>query len=163
MSSNFIFLIRVLNVFSLWLDSLIFPAYFGGLSILAILLHLFFTSKPVTSVFSLLFGIKTVDPINDAPENASPAATGGLLACIHQHITSLGGVYVFMLRVARFVSCLVLLALAVASLVLEQRSNLPSDLEEEYKHYFPLTDDEWLQVAICMTYVINCPGSSFVD
>ncbi|KAJ7931122.1 hypothetical protein B0H13DRAFT_2228071 [Mycena leptocephala] len=91
---------------SFWSEiTLIIPFYVGTASIVTLLLHLFWVSRPGLKLRTQYFKTVTTEP-EYAPEAHS----------IAEHVESHGGITIFSFKAARLVGCLVLLSLSIVSL-----------------------------------------------
>ena len=151
------------TVFSVWSDSLVFPAYFATISVLTALLYLISNIRLVRNAFDRLFISEQVDHETSILHDPLSSATGGgLCSNIYQHAKSLGGFGIFVFRLTRLLSCLVLLILEVILLLFEKHDWRFTSYGEywlpRYHNVLPsmFTYKEWLHVAMCITYVIYC-------
>jgi hypothetical protein len=146
-----------------------FPAYFASVSALAFLFTLMSSTKPVRNALSCLFDTKAQDQESSASPRTNESSSVDLWLRLHNHARSLGGVGIFLFRISRVVSCLTLLVFAALSLVLEKQDN--SDVLSASNSYSQhriirynagsrssFTSEEWLRMAMCLTYVIVNPG-----
>ncbi|KAJ7497652.1 hypothetical protein FB451DRAFT_240230 [Mycena latifolia] len=126
---------------SLWSDTVFIPLYVGTASIVTLLLHLLWASKPVLKLRASYFKHVPLEP-EDAPNIHSLAV----------HIEKDGGITIFAFKVARLVGCLALLSVSISSLA--------SDSEEGNKETGTFAPLAWgsenphgsMQAAMCATY-----------
>ncbi|KAJ7094121.1 P-loop containing nucleoside triphosphate hydrolase protein [Mycena epipterygia] len=121
--------------FSVWSDALLFPLYVGTASMITLLLHLLWSSKPILKFRATYFKTTLQDP-GYTPEAQSVAT----------HIEKHGGKTIFAFKVARLAGCLKLLVFSIFSLA--------SD-DPNAKTFAPWeTDDprKSLHAAMCATY-----------
>ncbi|KAJ7141418.1 hypothetical protein C8R44DRAFT_763397 [Mycena epipterygia] len=122
---------------SLWSDTLIFPLYIATASIVTLLLHLLWSSKPVLKLRVSYFKTTEQEP-EDMTETYSVAV----------HIEKHGGKTIFAFKAARLAGCLELLALSIFSLVSDREDGqetgtfAPSDTSPRGT----------LHAALCVTY-----------
>lgn len=96
---------------SFWSESsLHIPLYVGAASIVTLLLHLFWASRPGLKLRAQYFKTVPTEP-EYAPEAHS----------IAEHVASHGGTTIFLFKTARLVGCLVLLSLSIVSLASEEQ------------------------------------------
>lgn len=92
----------------------------------------------------------------------------GIVNDIKAHITSLGGLTIFTYKIVRLLGCLVLVALTIATLIVNDYHNTTgsSILDALKKHKGKkkskskkpsetFSQSEWLQIALCLAYVRN--------
>lgn len=151
---------------SVWLNSLLVPAYLTAFSVLIISLHLISNTKLAKKIYARLFSSETDKSEESSLDTASSPVHSGLCADLRQHVISLGGIEIFVFRVLRLVSCVALLAFTITSLILEKREDSePSQFTLYGKHWGKkhphqrdasnklFTKHEWLHVALALTYV----------
>ncbi|KAJ7465185.1 hypothetical protein FB451DRAFT_1488697 [Mycena latifolia] len=125
---------------SLWSDTLFIPLYVGTASIVTLLLHLLWASKPVLKLRASYFKHVPLEP-EDAPDTHSLAV----------HIEKHGGNAIFAFKVARLVGCLALLSVSIFSLVSDSEGN------KETSTFAPLAwgsenPHRSMQTTMCATY-----------
>lgn len=135
------------------------------LSLLVLVLHVVVLASPLRRLL-----LKRTDPDNEgASVNAEePGMPTSLAAEVRKHVSELGGSTVFLYLSLRFLGSLLLLGLSVASLVSTEAGRqahagsgegLFSTLGKWGKKHRrrhrgeAFTMHEWLQVAMCMTFV----------
>jgi hypothetical protein len=124
---------------SFWPEiTLIIPLYVGTASIVTLLLHLFWVSRPGLKLRAQYFKTVTTEP-EHAPEAHS----------IAEHVESHGGITIFSFKAARLVGCLVLLSLSIVSLA----SDSEDDEQETSTFAFSETKPHKSLRAMVMTYV----------
>ncbi|KAL0579441.1 hypothetical protein V5O48_002547 [Marasmius crinis-equi] len=122
---------------SVFNDSLIVPAYVAIASALAILVHLLlasFVSRP-----------------ERREEELSRLRPGGIVSEVKEHVRSHGGTKIYAFKVARMICSLGLLGLAVTTLVLQELEL--DELNIVKKHKYRFKKREWLEAAMCMTFL----------
>lgn len=87
---------------------------------------------------------------------------GGILADIKVHIDAKGGPVIFTYKILRLLGCLGLVGMTIATLVIDENGRQTSFLEalkrkkkkkKKNASSDAFTEAEWLQVALCLTYV----------
>ncbi|KAJ7141437.1 hypothetical protein C8R44DRAFT_763446 [Mycena epipterygia] len=124
---------------SLWSDTLIFPLYIATASIVTLLLHLLWSSKPVLKLRVSYFKTTEQEP-EDTTETHSVAV----------HIEKHGGKTIFAFKAARLAGCLELLALSIFSLVSEREDG--SGQETGTFASSDTSPRRSLHAALCVTY-----------
>ncbi|KAJ6594276.1 hypothetical protein B0H19DRAFT_1094788 [Mycena capillaripes] len=121
---------------SFWSDSLILPLYVGATSIVVLLFHVLWESRPGLKLRAHYFKTVPAEP-EYAPEPYSIAG----------HVEKHGGVTIFAFKTARLVGCLALLTLSIVSLASE-------DEREETRSFMfsESSPHKLLEGAMCMTY-----------
>lgn len=125
------------------------------------MLRIFLLWKPARKLFSRVLSTKTEETLPE-PEQAIPAA--GFFAEAREHIAIHGGPVIFAHMLARLVGCLALLGLTITTLILDERNKSEADeigvtgkwgkKPKNKRGRSPaFSTDEWLQVAMCITYV----------
>ena len=154
----------------IWLNNLLIPACVASLSATILLLHRIVASSAVKRLAARV--IRSRKAVHDSDDEELdevfvdvPNPNLGVLSDIKAHIDSMGGSIVFFYKMLRFVGCLVLVGLTIATLVLDehQRGNggLLSQLRKRKekkakKRPSPtFTTSEWLQIALALTYVCH--------
>lgn len=142
---------------SLWSDTLIFPAYAAAASAFILILHIILLSKPLKKLYNRL------SPSSEpSVEQTTAIPPTGVVPEFKEHISQHGGPTIFAFKVARFLGCLALLGLSVTSLVIDEISKTTDvgiagkwgKKHKNKKQPSPaLSIEEWLQAAMCMTYV----------
>ncbi|KAJ7931118.1 P-loop containing nucleoside triphosphate hydrolase protein [Mycena leptocephala] len=138
---------------SFWPEiTLIIPLYVGTVSIVTLLLHLLWVSRPGLKLRAQYFKTVTTEP-EYAPEAHS----------IAEHVESHGGITIFSFKAARLVGCLVLLNFSIVSLA----SDSEDDEQETSTLTFWETKPHKSLRAMVMTYfyasvlaIISVAGSA---
>lgn len=142
----------------LWSDTLIIPSYMVAGSALALLLHIILISPPIKRLYARFFQ----NTVQLPPADSSSSAESEILAPsfsdeVKEHITKHGGVVIFAYQVARLFGCVVLLGLSIASTITSEHNEigLLSKWGKKHKKHrkSTLAAHEWLELAMCMTYV----------
>ena len=151
---------------------MLFPAYFAALSVILLVLHGVWLSKPVQKLLARARPSRkpaieeaTEVVVEEAPQH------NGLIADLKNHINAKGGPVIFFYKVLRLVGCLALVGLTIATLVIDEHDRESSFIEtlkkkkKKKKHASAsdsFTELEWLHVALCLTYV-RCRLSKIYD
>jgi hypothetical protein len=149
---------------------LMLPAYGVVLSAVSLLLHVFVTStlvhdylhKHFPSYFREVETTDSDEPLYDTPESSSD---------IQYHIHLQGGMHVFAYKLVRFLSVLALLGFSIATFILGEEGTITSigkwskklrnaNLYSNIRYLNSLDTDQWLQVAMILTYVFIDPSCS---
>ncbi|KAF7324829.1 ATP-binding cassette transporter [Mycena kentingensis (nom. inval.)] len=146
-------------------DTLVLPVYVAVASLAILLVQLAWSSKPGTRIRTVFFK-------DFVQQNAAPEAHFG--ATLALHFEKHGGREIFFFKLARFVGCLVLLALSAAAVILDDTSTQPQPLSaaswrtrlssasfrnwEQEPSQYPLftqavDSDQRLHMAICAVYL----------
>jgi hypothetical protein len=138
------------------------PAYVAAASAFFLLLHLIILSKPVKKVWSRFIPPSRTDEEPSA-FSEEPSTVHGFFSEAKAFISRHGGLAIFAYKLARFIGCLVFLALSLATFILEEREEHSVEAgkasgrkHRKYRHpdgYIPFSRAEWLQFALCMTAV----------
>lgn len=160
------------SVLSVWYSTLMIPAYIAAASAFSLLLHLVLLSKPAKKFYSRFLPStnKTEDEQTALSEHATTA--DGFFSEAKAFISRHGGLVIFAYKFARFIGCLVFLALSLATFILEEReehsgtNNTFRRKHRKTRHsdgYISLSRAEWLQFVLCMTAVSSLwlPASVF--
>ncbi|KAJ8594874.1 hypothetical protein M405DRAFT_929881 [Rhizopogon salebrosus TDB-379] len=146
---------------AVWYSTLMIPAYVTAASAVILILHLIILSKPVKKVWSrFLPPTKTEEETSALSEEAT--RVNGFFSKAKASISRHGGLAIFTYKFARFIGCLVLLALSLVTFILEVREehSVGADKVSWRQHrksyhphngYIPFSRAEWLQFALCMT------------
>lgn len=118
------------------------------------------------------------EPLEDEEETAVDHSVAtpheGVLSDLKLHIKLMGGAQIFFYKVLRLLGCLTLVALTIVTLVVDENAKEGSGLigllkKKKHKgkrkpsHSDSFTTEEWLQVALLLTYVcivviMTCTG-----
>ncbi|TFK36798.1 hypothetical protein BDQ12DRAFT_699326 [Crucibulum laeve] len=155
---------HVTDASSLLSDTLIIPAYIAIVSSIALILHLIIVSGTVQRLLARALpqtsNLRTSE-VNGDPTDAVPSIS--LLSDVKQHVASHGGQTIFAFKVARLISCLILLAFSIVSAVADENNHIGDQFSgvfgkwgKKHKHSKrrgpSLSVKEWLDLAMCMTY-----------
>ncbi|KAH7918845.1 hypothetical protein BV22DRAFT_1100101 [Leucogyrophana mollusca] len=154
---------KILHKDAVWLSSLMIPAYIAGVSTVVLTLHLILLSSPAQNIWARVVRRSDGPQSATSPETGADIYAGGLSdakAFVSQH----GGPIIFGYKVARFVGCLALLGLSLATFLLEEREeHTLGALDKHWGDKRPkhcASDDqplfsraEWHQFALCMASV----------
>ncbi|KAJ8594877.1 hypothetical protein M405DRAFT_759938 [Rhizopogon salebrosus TDB-379] len=145
---------------AVWYSTLMIPAYVAAASAFFLLLHLIILSKPVKKVWSHFIPPSRTDEEPSA-FSEEPSTVHGFFSEAKAFISRHGGLAIFAYKLARFIGCLVFLALSLATFILEEREEHSVEAgkasgrkHRKYRHpdgYIPFSRAEWLQFALCMT------------
>ena len=138
---------------------LIIPSYFALGSISILVTQAIFSSGPVRRLHG-------EDPTEAATQGETVAQPGFVLA-VKSHIKTSGGSTIFLFQVSRLIVVLALLCLAIFSFLQEegQQHDSPSSaVGALIKHWGKkrngkrygggsLTEPEWIDLTLCLTYV----------
>lgn len=146
---------------TLWKNELLFPAYLAVFSATALILRGILSLKSVQGLISR----RRVDEEEEEDVTVEPTVSPhtGIISDVKTHIESMGGPTIFAYKVLRLVGCLVLVVLTIVTLVIDEEEREKSDGfgvarkkhkgRKKKKSKSGFTDAEWLQVALCLTYV----------
>ena len=149
----------------IWTDSLMISAYAASFSALVLLLQIILSTRPVRHLLSQLSSQKSrhSDDTEIVLVDDAPTPSAGILSDLRSHIQSLGGSSIFFHKTLRLIGVLVLLSLTLVTLVQDEQQRPFSLLIETLKkrgkkHHkkkslATFSPDEWLQIALCLTYV----------
>ncbi|KAH7922933.1 hypothetical protein BV22DRAFT_1197033 [Leucogyrophana mollusca] len=155
---------KILPKDAVWLSSLMIPAYFAGASAVLLILHLILLSSPVQNTWARV--VRRSEDLQPAtpPETGANLYAGGFFSDAKAFVSQHGGPIIYGYKVARFVGCLALLGLSLATFILEEREE--HTLGVLGKHWggkrpkHRASDDqplfsraEWHQFALCMASV----------
>ncbi|KAF5338427.1 hypothetical protein D9758_012247 [Tetrapyrgos nigripes] len=139
-------------------NTILIPLYCAAISVVALLLHIVFVSKPVQRWFG-----KNSD--ESEPQAAIPLHAS-LVGEVREHIKEHGGLVIFWYMLARLAGSLVLLGLSITSLVIDEvKRSGPQDQDDasimgkwgrkhprrRYGAHF--SKREWLEAAMSLTYL----------
>ena len=113
-----------------WRDSLLFPAYLATLSAVSLIIKGALGLKWVRSLVSRVSCSRkqTEEEIDEA--NAYEVVEhGGILADIKAHVNAKGGPVIFAYKTLRLIGCLLLVALTIATLVMDENDRQTGFLE----------------------------------
>ncbi|KAK7064563.1 ATP-binding cassette transporter [Favolaschia claudopus] len=139
-------------------DTFIVPAAVSAVSVVLLLVHLFWASVWGRKLRVFLF--KTSESENTEPIAIPPV---GLVAELKEHVSRHGGAVIFAYKLVRLVACLALLGLSIASLAITETQKSESGHAGVFgkwgkKHpkknhdHSALSSAEWLQLGMCMTF-----------
>jgi hypothetical protein len=106
-----------------------------------------------------------LDEDEDVPADGAVAnPREGVMSDIRAHIQSMGGTEIFVYKLLRLIGCLTLVGLTIATLVIDEQTRDSSGLldllkkkkhkgKKKSNHSDSFSHDEWLQVALLLTYV----------
>ena len=120
-------------LFRIWRESLAIPAYATAVSVVVLFLHWVVVSGPVQRLVTRLFS-SNQDEQEDGPSD--------VLLVEKSHVEKLGGTVIFGYLIARLLSCLALLGLSIATLLLQHDQNI-----------LKYGVGDWLQLGLCGVYV----------
>jgi hypothetical protein len=144
-------------------STLMIPAYVAAASAVILILHLIILSKPVKKVWSrFLPPTKTEEETSALSEEAT--RVNGFFSKAKASISRHGGLAIFAYKFARFIGCVVLLALSLVTFILEVREDHSVGVDKvswrqhrmsyhPHNDYIPSSRTEWLQFALCTTAV----------
>ncbi|TDL28857.1 P-loop containing nucleoside triphosphate hydrolase protein [Rickenella mellea] len=153
---------------SIFLDTLLIPAYVAALSAIFLTLHLVFTSGPVKKIIARIFPrSNAVDPEDNSslPNATPPPLHAGVVYEVKERIKLMGGSTIFLYKILRLLGCLALVGLTIATLVVDEGKpeNKTSFMVQMKKHWGKKkkrrsTDEgfshhEWLQISVLLTYL----------
>lgn len=146
------------------------PAYLSAASAIFLILHIIALSKPVKAIYARILPSKrgrgesqhgTMDPIY----GLHPASFFGQFK---EHISTHGGVVIYAFKFARLLGCLALLAVSLATLILEETGEIDKltfgvtgkhwgkkHKKHRHRKHGVFSDAEWTQGALCVTSVRN--------
>ena len=140
------------------------PAYCASVSAVVLILHLVLLSSPAQNIWARV--VRRSDDLQPAtsPETGANIHAGGLSSDAKAFVSQHGGPIIFGYKVARFVGCLALLGLSLATFILEEREeHTLGALDKHWGGKRPkhrASDDqplfsraEWHQFALCMASV----------
>jgi hypothetical protein len=150
----------------LWAHPLLIPSYFTLASILLLVLHVALSFGPLKRLLDRISG--TVEEESPASESSPSATQTSLVSAVKEHVEASGGSIIFSLQVLRLVLVLALLGLSIFSFVQEEEGQqrvVNDGLGTLGKHWGEkrrqkrrygggsLSDREWLDLALSLTYV----------
>lgn len=122
----------------LWTDTLVYPSVVALTSLAILLLQLVFRSGPVQHLYAKL---ARSDACPKVGEDVESNGSGGQVT---SHVAELGGPVIFAFKLLRFFSCLALLALSVAEIVLR---------DEDVEGVESSMGSRWVVVGLTAAYV----------
>ncbi|KII86823.1 hypothetical protein PLICRDRAFT_700101 [Plicaturopsis crispa FD-325 SS-3] len=131
-----------------WTNSLVFPAYVAGASAILVLSQLIVTSKPAQKLLAFISPPKREIVEDDIYDYTPRIRTEtGLFATAKEHVGHYGGPTIFAFMAVRFLGCIALLCLSLATLILDETQHHEnSDGKRVFKK------SEWLLAATCISY-----------
>ncbi|KAF5375212.1 hypothetical protein D9758_000001 [Tetrapyrgos nigripes] len=139
-------------------NTILIPLYCAAISVVALLLHIVFVSKPVQRWFG-----KNSD--ESEPQAAIPLHAS-LVGEVREHIKEHGGLVIFSYMLARLAGSLVLLGLSITSLVIDEvKRSGPQDQDDasimgkwgrkhpRHRYGAHFSKREWLEAAMSLTYL----------
>ena len=133
------------------------PVYVAVASALFLLLHLILLSKPVKIICSRFLPPKSEE--EPSPSLEEVPVVDGFFSEAKAFISRHGGLVIFAFKFARFIGCLLFLALSLAAFILEEREEHFVGSARKHRRAphndssNPFSRAEWLQFALCMTAV----------
>ncbi|KZT06271.1 P-loop containing nucleoside triphosphate hydrolase protein [Laetiporus sulphureus 93-53] len=124
---------------TIFLDTLVFPAYGAAVSVLVILVQVILRTSPARRLYASIPASDTTATQIENVENLSEQSS----YAITRHIRQLGGPLIFAYRLARFLACLTLLSMTIFTVV---------DRAQHTRHVKHIAPAVWIQVALCGTY-----------
>ncbi|TFK30740.1 ATP-binding cassette transporter [Coprinopsis marcescibilis] len=143
------------KVSKLWSNTLIIPAYVALLSSALIVVHTTVSSRRVRKLWARLTGAAPPGQSSESYQNERREAT--LATDLAEHVQEQGGAVIFAFQLLRFLSCAALLALSIASLVVDQEdlANVfifgKKGKKRKEKERARLTERELLDMILAMT------------
>lgn len=156
---------------SLWKEPLFIPIYLSAFSAFVLVVQLILRTKRVQRLLNRFRPSKIDTTVSDDRYNTpSPPQYTGLIAETKQRIKQQGGLTAFVLKVARVLACLALLAISIVAFVQyegqteedsllanlkkgwgkhgKKKHHKDQERRREYIHHA-----EWIEVAQCAFYV----------
>ncbi|KAH7918842.1 hypothetical protein BV22DRAFT_1100095, partial [Leucogyrophana mollusca] len=161
LGAHFEILPKTLRKDAVWLSSLMVPAYCAGVSAVILILHLILLSSPAQNIWArVVRRLNSLQPAT-SPETGANIHARGFFSDTKAFVSQHGGPIIFGYKVARFIGCLALLGLSLATFILEEQEE--HTLGAVNKHWggrrpkHRASDDqplfsraEWHQFALCM-------------
>ncbi|KAJ7797502.1 P-loop containing nucleoside triphosphate hydrolase protein [Mycena olivaceomarginata] len=127
-----------MNAYSFWSDSFSFPLYVASASIVVLLSHLLWESKP-----GLKLRARYSKTVSTQPEYASETTS------IAGHVEAHGGTTLFAYKVARLLGCLILLSLSLVSVTLDDDEKETGTFTHQW---ILLAKSRASHISLCITY-----------
>ncbi|TDL29986.1 P-loop containing nucleoside triphosphate hydrolase protein [Rickenella mellea] len=147
---------------SVFLDTLLIPAYVATLSAILLTLHLVFTSGPLKKIIACILhrGNNAVDLEDNSAEPIPlhQPLGAGVVYGVKERIRLMCGSTIFLYKFLRLLGCLALVGLTTTTLVLDTgkhennrsivfQMNKRQSTDDEFLH------PEWLQISVLLAYV----------
>ncbi|KAK0198511.1 hypothetical protein F5146DRAFT_1100167 [Armillaria mellea] len=146
---------------AIYTNNLIIPAYVAAASAALLILHILLSWTPVKRFISRLQKNKNISDNNQ--ESQPTTQSFGILVEVREHVALHGGPTIFFYMGFRFLGSLTLLALSVASLVLDEQDKTHDNVglygkwgkkhKGKKEHSRAFTNEEWLETSLCLTFL----------